>query len=248
MNVLRAHTLLVLLLAAGMAHGQREKNDDKGWVGGLQYRPLIPTSITKREFAPVSEGGFTSTMEPRLGHSFGVLVRYNFNRHLALEFGLAQTRRNHVLEAASADSGWTETSDFGIVTYEIPLQALYYVRLSDQFYGNILAGPVFNFHPTDVESFGGQNELYQRSYRRQWVTLSLVLNAGVEYRTKKSGYFYVGASVHRPVKFIFSTFYYQYPTFQLLASSPLQGMYTALDFRYFLPKSGKEKRAERMRN
>lgn len=228
--------LITLLIPEGMT-----QKSDQGWIGGIQYRPLIPTVITTREFPAVQNGGFSSQMSGRLGHSIGVLVRYNFSRHFALEFGLSQTRRNHSLQASHSDSGWVDKSRFGIVNYETPLQGLYYVRLGENLYTNILAGISINFFPSDVESFGQENLLYQRSYRREWVTLSVVLNIGLEYRTEKSGYFYLGASLNRPTQFIYSTFYYQSPNLSLLASSPLQGMYTALDFRYFIPPSKKDK-------
>jgi hypothetical protein len=245
--MLKLICILFFLTASHIVVGQTERTVLRpGWQGGIQYRPLLVTPITKREFKPLVNNGFSANMTPRTGHSFSVLVRYNFNRHVALEFGLGYTRRNHKILAEYTDSSWTDEANFGIINYEIPVQGLYYVRLGDNLYTNILAGFTFNFFPSDVESVGNNREMYQRSYRREWAGIALVANVGLEYRTEKSGYFYAGLSLHRPVQFIYSTYYYEFLSVNQLASQPIQGMYTGLDFRYFLPKSGTEKRSDRI--
>jgi hypothetical protein len=139
-------------------------------------------------------------------------------------------------------SGTTDKdpSQFGIINYEIPIQGLYYVRLADKIFANILAGAAFNFYPTDVESFGASNSWFHRSFRREWFTTSLIMNVGAEYRTEKNGHFYIGASLHRPVRFIYSIYFFNYPSFSRVAEGAIQGMYTSLDLRYFFPPSKKE--------
>lgn len=212
-----------------------------GWVGGVRIRPIIPTVITQREFKTIVSDSLTAEMRPQITGSYGVLVRYNFNKSLAIEFGLDYTRRAYNLEIMRTGSSQLDKTQFGIINYEIPLQALYYVKLDDKIFANILAGTAFNFYPTDVESFGDSKTWFHRSFRREWITTSLIMNVGVEYRTEKKGNFYVGASLHRPMRFIYSIYFYNYPSFGKIAEGSIQGMYTSLDLRYFFPPSKKEK-------
>jgi hypothetical protein len=77
----------------------------------------------------------------------------------------------------------------------------------------------------------------------------VIAGLGWEYRTEKSGYFYLGASYHRPFDYIFYS-YLLYPDKEKPTSetgSELQGNYLSFDIRYFFhsePEKRKKKTAK----
>jgi len=63
---------------------------------------------------------------------------------------------------------------------------------------------------------------------------ALETNLGFEYRTKKFGYFYLGASYHLPFAPI-TTFAmsYEYPPGNVVSIANVRGSYMTIDIRYF---------------
>ena len=70
------------------------------------------------------------------------------------------------------------------MSYEIPIQGLIYIRLSEDLYMNTSLGIAVNWYASDVRSVGPNGILVQTSERAQWANFSLLANIGFEYRTK----------------------------------------------------------------
>ncbi|MBK7947004.1 MAG: hypothetical protein IPJ85_17600 [Flavobacteriales bacterium] len=58
------------------------------------------------------------------------------------------------------------------------------------------AGRIARLHPSDVEGYLENGSIYM--FRRRWAQGSVIGNLGFEYRSDKSGIFYLGATYHRP--------------------------------------------------
>jgi len=247
MSWIRILFVFVLALDVSTASSQ------KGTVSfGIQYRPLIPNVAFDGDPVQMSNDSVSAEVTTKIGHSFGFLIRTNFTDRWSLETGINQTRRNYLLDAHSVEDPVSEKFTLSMVTYELPVQMLYYVRFTDKLYMNALAGGSFNFYPTEHISNSPDLQFRASSARREWIGISLLSNVGFEYRTYNSGYFYLGASLHRPLKSIaeMRVIYRPY-----LASSPvaynfISGNFLTLDFRYFFPaekKSVNEKTEEPVR-
>jgi len=71
----------------------------------------------------------------------------------------------------------------------------------------------------------------------------LLANYGFEYRTKEDGYFYFGASFHRPFADIAQTaVQFDINTNPTRINYALSGSYLTLDFRYFFHEDPDRKR------
>ena len=107
---------------------------------------------------------------------------------------------------------------------------------------NALAGGSFNFYPT-IQHIANSDELnFAVSTKRwRWRGLSLLSNVGFEYRTENAGYFYLGASLHRPLEniaymeVVFRTNGVNSPA----ATSNISGNFLTFDLRYFFPAEKK---------
>ncbi len=72
------------------------------------------------------------------------------------------------------------------------------------------------------------------SLRKSVINPGVIANIGWEYRTEKSGYFYLGASYHNPFSAIYlSRLEYDYNNKDEIVETSLLGTYFTLDLRYF---------------
>ena len=228
---MKQYALIIILtvLLAGKSTAQ-----ERVTTFGLQLKPIIPIQFFDAGKQEKIVNNIEYINNPRMGMSFGMVIRKGFTKSLSLETGINFLRRNFDLTINDPDSAFSGTSQFRLVNYEIPVLGLVYVRLNRQMYMNVAGGVSFDIYPTPL--FTADTYYANAVNRTYWLQTSLLANLGWEYRTEKSGYFYVGASLHRPFEKIFTEFVTykgadgnrrEETTFDLT------GNYVTLDLRYF---------------
>ena len=236
---------LLLLLVGFNANAQ-----ERVTTFGFQLKPIIPIQFFDAGTQEQTVNNIEYINTPKLGMSFGMVIRMGFTKSLSLETGINVLRRNFDLTINDVDSNFSGTSQFRLLNYEIPVQGLVYVRLNRQMYMNVSGGLSFDIYPTPL--FTSDTYFANAVNRNNWLQTSLIANVGWEYRTEKSGYFYFGASFHRPFQVIFREFV----TYKGEAGNrreettfDLTGNYITLDFRYFFhedpEKKGKKQKKEK---
>lgn len=212
---------------------------------GLQVKPIIPIQFFDAGKQEQSVNNIDYIVNPKLGMSFGMVIRKGFTNSLSLETGINFLRRNYDLTINDADSSFSGTSQFRLLTYEIPVLGLVYVRINRQLYMNAAGGISFDIYPTPL--FTADTYFTNSIARTSWLQPSLLANVGWEYRTESSGYFYFGASLHRPFQKIY-TEYIKYEGESGFRNEKaifeLTGNYITIDFRYFFhedPEKRKKK-------
>lgn len=213
-------------------------------IFGVQVKPIIPVNYFNAGPVSFSDTLLNMTLAPKLGYSFGMVMRTNFTKKLSLETGINYVRRNYSIAAKEKIRDTSDYTDFGFVSYEIPIQGLVYIRISDKVYMNASSGVGVNFYASNVMSIGENLLITHFSSRNKWVNLSFLANLGFEYRSKDEGWFYVGASLVTPFSFIMTTdidYYYTDNRFKKYQHN-LNGNYLTLDFRYFFNEKNEKKR------
>ncbi len=207
---------------------------------GLQYKPLIPISVLNVEDLVLQEEGYNVVVSPLLGHNFGAIIRWGITNTLAIETGLTYSRRNFNL-IANLDDTLSDESDFGLVTYEIPIQGLFYVRLGKEWYMNAATGFSMNFRASDVGSFT-DNGTFSHTTAVKGLNLAYIANVGFEYRSKKSGTFYLGASLATPFRSMGAVAIRSEDLSNpRVIEGKLSGNYLSVDLRYFFNENKKSK-------
>ena len=218
-----------------MLYGQKSKT-----TFGLQYKPMIPIKVLNVEDILINDEGFDATISPVLGHNFGAIIRWGFTDKIAFESGLSYVRRNFNLDVTLDDS-LSGSLQYGVVNYEIPFQGLFYVRLNKRFYMNAATGVSLNFRASDVGNFT-DNRKFSQITLVQYINLAYIANIGFEYRSKKSGTFYLGASLSTPFRPLGKTTIYSEDLVNVKKiSATLIGNYLSVDLRYFFKDSKKRK-------
>jgi hypothetical protein len=208
---------------------------------GLQFKPLIPGDFLGESEMTLRNGGFSANYSQQFGYTFGASVRIGITDLISIETGINQVQRNYNIDYSYSDSSISASDNFGIINYDVPVNALVYIKLSEEFYMNASLGGSMVFNPSNVAKLtfpGGLHEFIHEGRRRSRMGFEINANVGFEWRTEKAGFFYLGASGRIPIRPIFdvaAAWGYQTSTEQIYAIGEMNGTYLSIDLRYYLP-------------
>lgn len=240
--------LIALLVLFGLG-------DVCGQVGvttfGLQVKPVIPFGFFENKRV-LEQDHLTATLDLNGGMAYGMLVRHGITRSISLEVGLDQITRRYDFSIANDTSGYDDAGSVRFIGFELPITCLVYIRLGEKTWMNNALGASVDFYPSDAHRELENAQAYL--FRRNWAQFAVVGNIGVEYRTDKSGYFYLGATYHRPFGDMAqadATWLDRYAGFRPYRMiTRLSGSYLTVDLRYFFhedPDKARVRRAARKR-
>ncbi len=211
---------------------------------GIRVSTVFPTRYIgnpKLELASDQTDTYriTSTLQQRVGYSFGGTVRVGLTKLIALETGINFTHRNFNLEMSVPDSNIYAKKELAFIDYDIPVNALFYIPLSDQWYMNASIGAAIVFKPTHIGTYTdleGYHEFMHTGFVAKKISADLNANVGFEFRTEENGFFYLGGSGRVPFAPIFDLYTdYAYQGTKRSLHGEVDGTYLSIDFKYFFP-------------
>ena len=210
---------------------------------GLQYKPIIPSKYFNSSHITKNSEDYNFNLTPKYSNSFGMIIRQKINNTFSIESGLNYIQRNYKLKVTNPNIHIHDFTNFPIRSYEIPIQFLTYVRVSNTWYLNVAFGISHNSLASDVFSEGEQTANYfQNTYRKNGGYRALLANIGIEYRTQEKGHYYIGTSLHRPwgeIGRIYPEYKDEDTSFNYLDNFndkiflAILGNFITIDFRYF---------------
>ena len=238
------NALLFLLLFSVSTFNNLVFGQERVVTAGFQFKPLFSSKFFNTGPQELSwEAKYYDTIpqliyqdsaffkiSPESGYCLGMVIRAGLSETWSLETGINFVRRNYQLDMS--DSTGSESTNFKLVSYQIPFQALVFIQLSDEVFMDVSMGVAADFYPSDIATYG--DRFIHSSSRLSWLSSSLLANIGWEYRTPESGYFYLGASYNRPFNNIMRSFFKR-PTNDYGPEEyiDLKGNYLTVDLRYF---------------
>ncbi len=206
---------------------------------GIQVRPVLPTRYVGEPSLTLANQEFSTTISQKTGYSFGGTVRAGLTKLLAFETGINFAQRHYGVIMSVADSNIFAKNDLTFISYDVPLNALVYVQLSKHFYMNASLGAALTFKPTSVGILslpGGKYSFTHTGIVTQKGAIDFNANVGFEYRTEKSGFFYIGGSARVPFKpLFFLVAQYKYDGYKNTVFGSIDGTFLAIDLKYFFP-------------
>lgn len=240
-KTLKHSILAIMLLLTTVSFGQTKSKKREKFPSyfGLQVRPVFPTRFVGEPVTTLSKDSYATTLSQKIGYSFGGTVRAGLTKLLALETGINFTQRNFDISMSVADSGVYATNDLSFISYDIPINGLVYIQLSEQIYMNASLGVALTFKPTNVGVLtlpGGSYSFTHTGRVARKTGFELNANIGFEYRTEKIGFFYIGGSARVPFKPVFDLISeYKYQGYSTKVYGEVDGTFLSLDFKYFFP-------------
>lgn len=210
---------------------------------GFQVKPIFPTRFIGEPTLTQKVENYETTISQRIGYSFGGVVRVGLTKFIALETGINFNQRNFNLDMSIPDSSVYASNDLSFVTYEIPVNGLIYIRLDEKWYMNTSIGVALSYNPTNVgvKTIPGTGQhIFRHTGLAKKVVFEFNANVGFEYRTEKSGTFYLGGSAcvpFSPIFYLLSEYTYSGYHIETDAQNDgkVDGSYLSLDFKYFFP-------------
>jgi hypothetical protein len=219
---------------------------------GVQFKPMVPSKFFGTGAQSASSEALTVINDPEFGMNLGMVVRRGLTKNWSFETGITFIQRNYKLSFYHPLLNEVTKMNYRFIGYEIPLQGMIYVRLGEQLYMNASAGCSIDMYPTNVESFADDRrdtlrfDFFQNTFRKNWIQFSVLANYGFEWRSKEDGYFYLGASFHRPFSEIATTVaQLQINSDPTTVSYQLNGSYLTFDFRYFFHEDPEKRKKVR---
>lgn len=207
---------------------------------GIQVKPMIPNSFFTSGTDNIETDAMRVEFQPRLGWNFGMVIRRGITNMWSFETGINMVQRNYTLHIDYAGLKEKQNLDFRYICYEIPVQGIVFVKLGENLFMNASGGFSFDLYPSNVETSNYTRvdsttyDFSQKTWKNKWVQVALLANYGFEWRTRESGYFYFGASYHRPFNYIGITrVVVERNKVPSRADALLRGNYLTADFRYF---------------
>jgi len=215
---------------------------------GIQIKPIFPLGLVNTDGQVIkdAETGSTLSIDVNSGYSIGAVVRFGINDRFSFETGINYVARNYSFNLTNPGFE-VSTADLRFPGYEIPALFMVFVRLSENIHMSVTAGVSFDLFPTAGVVTSDRDSIEYGLLEENWVIISLVANIGFEYRTKKSGYFYLGASYHSPfgdMADVFVSYRETNSNEHIILVEPfpsVSGNYLSLDLRYYFnPESSKK--------
>src|ERR1051326_7726196 len=170
------------------------------FTAGFQYKPIFPSAFFSTGTNTVSQNSANFSVSQKYGYCAGMILRRGITKRFSFETGINYVKRNYSLNITNTN--FSGNYHFTIIGYEVPLQMLIFIRLGERLYMNAASGISLDISPSTIFTF---NDYYKHfAERHSEFQGSVLANLGYEYRTEKSGYFYLGASYHLPF-----TYFYQ---------------------------------------
>lgn len=221
---------------------------------GFTFKPMISGGFINESTEVQTKDGVEFSVPKMFGYNLGMVVRKGFNKTFSLETGITHTQRNFSLVVNDADRDFSLNQEFGVVGYEIPVLGLVYIQLDKKIFMDASFGGGVDLFPSDVAIFSDANQVIMEGRRNSWIQAFLSANIGWEYRTEKSGIFYIGGTFHRPFAPIYGFLMeYDYDS-QDQSIVPVRmlevvnGNYLTLDFRYFFHEDPEKRMKRKKKN
>ena len=214
---------------------------------GIQLKPILPFQTFVDGPLEFDEFQYQGSLSSSTGYSFGMVIRRGFTKTLSLESGINYVRRNYNISMSKTDSislkNENDETEFGFVSYNVPIQGLVYIKLFDKLFMNASTGVQVDFYVSGTYTLGRDIEMTQLTWPHSRIGASYIANLGFEYRTQNKGYFYLGTSYSKPFGLMAVTKTtwrndieadYHHFTF-------LGGQYLTIDLRYFFHEKPQKK-------
>ena len=190
----------------------------------------------------VTKNNVSFEIQRQGGYALGMTIRKDLSKRWSIESGLGLMNRDYNVAMRRTDTpALSREATIRVLAYDLPVSGLLYIRLGERLYTNVALGTMLTFFPSDLAQ---QQDNYTNLFvRNRRIMLGGIANIGLEYRTEKKGYFYLGASYQLPFANTYtSRLAYIYPNQTRLETDlKVYGDYLTIDLRYFFNNPPKEK-------
>lgn len=240
--------ILFIFTFSFVSFGQYQKKERFPSYFGIVASPVIPNNFIGAVHSELidSTGSMTTDFHNKWGFTFGATIRIGLTKNISLETGISQVRRVYNVGVSIPDSNIYDSQKLSFINYDIPLNALFYVKMTEKWYADASLGISITHYPSDVQDSmlpEAKKAIFIQGLRTSSTYFAFNAGFGFEYRTEKAGTFFLGFGAKVPFKSPFfgvSILRQSGTSKQLVAYKPIDAGYFTIDFRYFIPTPKKK--------
>ena len=232
--------ILFLFLPLSMFAQKENKFGVQNYFG-FQTRMIIPSDAIGPNSLTLTKDYFSTTIQQQVGYTFGGVVRLGLSELISIETGLNYVQRRFGITMSETDTALTAFGTMSFIQYDIPVSAVINVKLSKELFANASLGIALQNKPSSVGIITnprGKHEFLHQGVVdiHKKISFDLISSVGFEYRTKKSGVFYIGGTARvamAPVFLLVAK--HRYVNESKVVYGNVNGSYLSFDLKYFLP-------------
>ncbi|WP_430403157.1 hypothetical protein [Fluviicola sp.] len=151
--MLKSICILIICTFSLVSYGQKRKKERFPSYFGIVAAPVIPNNFIGAVHTELldSSGSMTTDFHNKWGFTFGATIRIGLSKNISLETGISQVRRIYNVGVSLPDSGIYDSQKLAFVNYDVPLNALFYVKLTEKWYADASLGISITHYPSDVQ-------------------------------------------------------------------------------------------------
>ena len=206
-------------------------SQDKNYTGGFQFKSMLGTGVFSNEPTTSEVDSVQIGIHQKFGYVFGMTIRKQFTKMLAVESGLRFVQRNYTTKIDSTFGSYAGEIDYRLISYEIPLKGMVRLRASDNSFFSVSLGVQMDLYPSDI--YAADYEWQVQVTRKSWIQGSFLANLGWEMHPQNYGTFYAGFSYNQPFVDPYAANVGHYNANFAVSNMRLNGTYFSLDLRYY---------------
>ena len=175
----------------------------KKWATfGIHVEPIIPLEMFRIRTTEITRESVTFTSKPLSGFTLGTHLSVELSPKFSIETGINYVSRNFIVSVQ--DGNFSDEINFKADNFEIPLTLTYYVKLAKNIFMGQSVGTSIQLIPSNLYTRNDEKNItgttiysFEQFSQRKGTIVTIFKGAvGFEYRSKNSGYFYVGPVYH----------------------------------------------------
>lgn len=229
--------MLVIFVFSGHAQNIPEPKEKFPTFFAASVNGLFPNTFLNSKSLVLKDTLMNSSLTQGFGSSIGGLIRRSYTDRFSLEAGIYYSTRNYQVDISVPDSNIFSSTSLKFTSFELPVNGLVFIKLSEEIYANAALGFSFGYKPSSIggsNNPSGKHLFLYRGILNSKFSIDANAQFGFELRTRKSGFFYLGGSARVPLAplFLFVSVY-EYKTERYGLAGEANGGYFSLDLRYY---------------
>lgn len=219
--------------------GRKKRNNADRFPSffGIGGYAVFPNNFQDSKSITLTDSISTSTITQMVGRSLGAHLRRHYGERFGLETGIFYTQRSFLIDMSVPDSNIFSSTDIRFITFDVPLNGMLFLKMSEKIYANTGLGIGMTYKPSNVgvvSNPSGKHQFAHGGLIDQKFTFNVNGHIGFELRTYEDGILYLGGVARVPFSPLFRfQSKYQYGNNSVINFANFNAGWLGIELKYY---------------